>query len=286
MANLENPAYILPCDATEAERLNQQHNLLFRVLGQRLLPSSIPLEKVHSVADVGTGTGIWLQSLASQAPQLSPNYDQRYYHGFDIGDAQFPSDSRSEDLELKFTTQDVLKPFPRVFRSRFDLVHVRLFSFALQEVNLKIAMENLLRILKPGGYLYWEDTNWTSVKETSGLAEGSAIKEAIFRNMRSRGLSSHIIDIVHRLGLENGLRCLSKADYHSDDYPDVNVLGALASPAIEAFLRKLSLNERLTNNSEEPGELETLFKLHQELNAKGLLRWKETFTTVVYQTPF
>lgn len=147
-------------------RLNQQHNLLFRVLGQRLLPSSIPLEKVHSVADVGTGTGyvltqfcrmlsflvllegsIWLQSLASQAPQLSPNYDQRYYHGFDIGDAQFPSDSRSEDLELKFTTQDVLKPFPRVFRSRFDLVHVRLFSFALQEVNLKIAMENLLRIL-------------------------------------------------------------------------------------------------------------------------------------------
>lgn len=94
-----------------------------------------------------------------------------------------------------------------------------------------------------------------------------------------------ILDVVHRIALEHGLQCLSKTDYHSEDYSNMGVFDTLAGSAIGGVLRMLSSHERLSNSSEKQGELETLFNILQQLNAKGMLRWRETFTAIVYQMP-
>ncbi|KAL4874235.1 hypothetical protein BJY04DRAFT_204216 [Aspergillus karnatakaensis] len=89
---------------------------------------------------------------------------ERYFHGFDISDAQFPSTPQSINLSI----QDVFKPFPAEFLNRFDLVHVRLMVTAFPESKFQEAVENVLTILKPGGYLQWVEIDFSAVEAQTG----------------------------------------------------------------------------------------------------------------------
>ena len=68
----------------------------------------------------------------------------RYFHGFDISDAQFAPSSPDN---VEFSVQDVLKPFPSEHRDRYDLVNVRMLVAALPEAEFRKAVENLTTIL-------------------------------------------------------------------------------------------------------------------------------------------
>ncbi|KAL4749333.1 hypothetical protein BDW72DRAFT_214136 [Aspergillus terricola var. indicus] len=143
--------YPLARDEAESRRLNEQHKLLVDFT-EGLIDSSVPLEKFTAVADVATGTGIWLwdvQKLLVDRVGESP----RCFHGFDISPAQFPP--VAEGIEL--TVQDIFKPFPVEHHNRYDLVNVRLLVTAFPESEYEKAVQNLLTILKPGGYLQWGD---------------------------------------------------------------------------------------------------------------------------------
>ena len=125
----------------EAKRLNAQHTLLKKFYGGRLLHQSIPLDNVQTaIADVGTGTGVWIRDMARSfhgalKPQLV---------GFDISSAQFTE----KDPDIDFVVHDILTPFPLEFHGKFDLVHVRLLVCALRQESLRDAVKNIVAILR------------------------------------------------------------------------------------------------------------------------------------------
>ncbi|KAL4875874.1 hypothetical protein BJY04DRAFT_232113 [Aspergillus karnatakaensis] len=145
----DGEVYPLARDQTESARLNDQHNIIVDLVGG-VIDSSIPLDKIHAVADVGTGTGIWLQEARSVLAKSSPKPD-RYFHGFDISAAQFPPSTTNFD----FSVQDILKPFPQEHHNCYDLVYIRMLVSVLSKTDYATAVANLLQILKPGGYVQW-----------------------------------------------------------------------------------------------------------------------------------
>ncbi|KAL4981726.1 hypothetical protein BDW68DRAFT_171972 [Aspergillus falconensis] len=149
--------YPLARDEAESRRLNEQHKLLVDFV-EGPIDRSVPLEKITAVADVATGTGIWLfdaRKLLVDRVGESP----RYFHGFDISSAQFPPASEG----IEFTVQDIFKPFPVEHHNRYDLINVRLLVTAFPESEFGKVVQNLLTILKPGGYLQWVEIDFSAV---------------------------------------------------------------------------------------------------------------------------
>lgn len=100
---------------------------------------------------MATGNGVWLTSLAEHLPPRSELY------GFDFDRLKFPS-QQPEKPRIDFREQNVLEPFPEEMRGTFDLVHVWLLALGLKAVDWDVAVGNLFGLLKPGGWLTWEDT--------------------------------------------------------------------------------------------------------------------------------
>ncbi|KAL4969527.1 class I SAM-dependent methyltransferase [Aspergillus stella-maris] len=160
--------YCLARDEAESRRLNGQHDFIVKaVMG--LINSAIPLDGVSTVADVGTGTGIWLLEARKLLNEKFPGAESnRYFHGFDISDAQF---APSHPQNVEFSVQDVLKPFPSEHHNRYDLVNVRMLVAALPEAEFRLAVQNLTTILRPGGYIQWVEL------DTSGLVDAPESKD-------------------------------------------------------------------------------------------------------------
>lgn len=85
--------------------------------------------------------GIWLKDVARESE--ASTQVQRYYHGFDISSAQFPTDSGP----IQFSVHDITKPFPAEHLNRYDLVHVRLLVVAINESDYQAAIANVQSIL-------------------------------------------------------------------------------------------------------------------------------------------
>jgi SAM-dependent methyltransferase len=138
-------AVILVQVITEQYRLNFQHNYIIKCQSGLLQPG-IPAEEIHSIADVGCGTGIWLEDM-SKPGALPPTSDgvERAYHGFDISPALFPP--LSERGKVKYHIVNILDPIPEEFKERFDLVHVQLLILAIKTVDLRTALRNIERLM-------------------------------------------------------------------------------------------------------------------------------------------
>ena len=61
----------------------------------------------------------------------------------------------------------------------FDVVHVRLLILVVQKTDPANILRNLLRMLKPGGYLQWDDLNYpdTHVKASDSSMQTPALNE-------------------------------------------------------------------------------------------------------------
>lgn len=144
----------------EEDRLEFQHRVVFTPCTGGLLPANIRshLEAQGpsaAVADVGTGIGIWLKDLAQE---LHPSAQ---LDGFDFDTTKFPDEAQLP-ANVKLHFQNVLEPVPNAYRGRYDVVHVRLLMFALKREQWVEAARNLLEMLKPGGWLLWDELSFTS----------------------------------------------------------------------------------------------------------------------------
>ncbi|KAK9422881.1 putative Methyltransferase domain-containing protein [Seiridium unicorne] len=158
------------------------------------------------VADVGTGTGAFLRHLQGVYPNA-------VLQGFDISTALFP---KSELPGIALTTWDVKEPVSQDQYGKYDLVHARLLAAAMQADEWAPAVRNVSKLLKPGGWLQWEECDFASVKHLRG-GEGSHVETArrlgrAFRkglldrfehgwntlpdDMREAGLTSVVVDFV------------------------------------------------------------------------------------------
>lgn len=139
--------YMLQRGDEESKRLNAQHNFLRNLLGGHLVHPSIPSSTIKSVADVATGTGIWLRELAASPAYSGPSDGkERSFIGFDISSQQFPS-AKDRQPNVTFIVHDMTEAFPSEYHEVFDLVNVRLVSYAIRAVELEKVVWNVLQLL-------------------------------------------------------------------------------------------------------------------------------------------
>lgn len=144
--------YYLNRDNLESRRLDLQHGIWTESLEYALHPkvrAELPPNPV--IVDVGTGTGVWLLDVAATF------HGHGQFFGFDISDAQYPApDTLPSNVHLGLG--DIRKPFPEHLLGTFDVVHCRLLVLAMNsESEWAAAACNLRTLLKPGGWLQWEE---------------------------------------------------------------------------------------------------------------------------------
>jgi SAM-dependent methyltransferase len=145
-----------------------------RSIGYSLHPSIVSKLPINArIADVATGTGIWLKDLASVSPSTYS------FYGFDISSEQYlPTDSLPENVSLDFL--DFKKPIPEKLQGTFDLVNVRLIIISMGPLDVwKETLKNLLTLLKPGGCVTWTDGNFLNARGFRGASESSTPGHAL-----------------------------------------------------------------------------------------------------------
>jgi SAM-dependent methyltransferase len=123
-----------------------------------LIVAALP-QKAH-VADIGTGTGIFLNRLYDLFPELT-------LHGYDISAELYP-DRQTLPPNVTLATMDVKAPIPPELHGAYDLVHVRLLAAAMLPDQWAPVVHNVSLLLKPGGYIQWEECDFSGVKHMRG----------------------------------------------------------------------------------------------------------------------
>jgi hypothetical protein len=136
----DTPSYVLKRDYAASARLNLQHAQHKQCLSYLLHPSIPSLKEGMRIADVATGTGIWLLDLATEAPEHCT------FEGWDISDAQFPHESCLPG-NVTFGTFDVTAGVPEGLVGRYDVVHVGLLALVVKDGDPGVWIENLVTML-------------------------------------------------------------------------------------------------------------------------------------------
>jgi len=150
-----------------SSRLDEQHLITTKTLGFLIHPN-IPLISPNlKIADIGTGTGIWLLDVAKSLPptcQLT---------GFDVTSSAWPP-SQILPPNVSFKIQDMLFPFPASEIGTYDVVAVRFVSVATTRAEWTRSIENLVTLLKPGGWLQWiESCNFSLYNSVAGTSRAA-----------------------------------------------------------------------------------------------------------------
>ena len=137
---LEGSDYQLPKDEEEDFRLNFQHYALYHAIGNHYVaPISPPL---HTVLDVGTGTGIWASEIARLFPAA-------VVVGLDLASSSFKLPAQDNCL-LRMGNVLTGLPFPDAF---FSYTHQRLLVAAITAENWPRVIHELVRVTRANGWI-------------------------------------------------------------------------------------------------------------------------------------
>ncbi|KAI9667985.1 MAG: hypothetical protein M1821_000805 [Bathelium mastoideum] len=153
-------------DGYMLRRDSEERHMFFRCLsGGSLLHPSIPIKNIETVADVTAGTGIWLRQLAESSDFAGrPN---TLFVEFDIAQQQhFNKEEMRESIRLELA-------------------------------QLENVVRNIVQILRPGGYLQWQECDpgdgWTAPENPTST---SMINYVIAEKV-ARGLIPGITTKIH-----------------------------------------------------------------------------------------
>jgi len=194
----EAPTYIVDFEPPEKEaaRLNLQHRLLVEISGS-LLPPSIPLDGVKAIADFATGTGIFLTQLAELVPL------ETQLHGYDINVALFPPASTLPP-NIAFTKLSVIEDVPESLHGKYDIVHCRGLCMVLKANEWTYVVQNLKKMVKPGGYLIMTDANLGTAKAYPPTDYATQAAEILSTMCVVRGGDAHQMDKLPKIFEEEG----------------------------------------------------------------------------------
>ncbi|KAF3764007.1 hypothetical protein M406DRAFT_75232 [Cryphonectria parasitica EP155] len=146
--------------ARDEKEVARHENILN--IGYLVHPSiTATLPSKPHIADIATGTGRFLQCAQELYPQA--NLD-----GYDISPALFPKQI-STTISLRLL--DVKQPIPEELHNQYDLVHLRLLLAAMDGSEWGTVVRNVVQMLKPGGWLQWDEGDYTSLKYYRGLED-------------------------------------------------------------------------------------------------------------------
>ncbi|KAJ1567892.1 hypothetical protein HK096_008288 [Nowakowskiella sp. JEL0078] len=179
--NIEKSPYPLPADIEEQDRLEAQHAVLTFCFGGLF---QMPIRDVLSrpgarVLDVGCGPGSWTRDVAGEFPLCE-------VHALDMAKTLF---NGVEVLpNTYFVEGNVLEglPYPDNY---FDGVFQRYLGLAYPKDKWEIAIKELYRVTKPGGFV--------ECVEPDGKFErlgpnSKKLYDGVFQAMRLRGLDMDI----------------------------------------------------------------------------------------------
>ncbi|RAH47760.1 class I SAM-dependent methyltransferase [Aspergillus brunneoviolaceus CBS 621.78] len=156
----EKPTYVLTRDYLDNIRLNLHHYLCVELFGYHTHPQ-IPLNGDNlRIADLGTGTGIWLQDIARRVPASAQ---------LDALDVSFDAVPPKAWLPANMRTieWDVKQDPPAELVGVYDVVHIRHFTLVLLDEEVGPVLERIYKLLKPGGYLQWTEVDMGSFRVES-----------------------------------------------------------------------------------------------------------------------
>jgi ubiquinone/menaquinone biosynthesis C-methylase UbiE len=191
--------------------LNLQHYLWRETCGFTIHPA-IPIDKPDvKIAEVGTGTGIWLLELAKSLPSTAS------FAGFDISAGQFPSPDWVAP-NISFAALDASKPPPAHLQNQFDVVHLRLFTLVVENNDPAPYIHHCMSLLKPGGYLQWDEYDPSG----TGIMRGSETTpvQSITTMLVAMGAQKPH-DWIHELPTwfdKEGLNVLANARFNPPDF--------------------------------------------------------------------
>ena len=193
----------------EEQRLGAQHKIVkHAVFGGRLIFSSVPAnESMNAVADVGCGTGLWLNDLARTHFGDRLHSNPPMLVGFDVNAKAF---TKSPERGVQLVEHDCTKPFDERYYDRFDLVNMRALAYAVPEEGFYSLIKNVLRLLRPGGYLQWGESGsklWKAIpvdsesspaEEHSDLATIERSLEIVDEERSTPGLVTYLPNFMVR----------------------------------------------------------------------------------------
>ena len=246
--------YMLGGSYTATSRLNYQFYLWKESLHFNIHPS-IPIPaRGACIADVATGTAIWLTDLASEMPDAELN-------GLDVDLGQAPPQNWLPH-NVKLKEWSVFDEPPEEMVGIHDLVHVRLLGFVVKHGDPRPILRNLMKLLKPGGYLQWEDFNCpdTSVRFMQGALYTPALHK-IKKLVYSQGRNNWAVELAETFK-EEGL--LDAKTYHYGDR--LELVKANSDQHLLTF-------EEFASNLEHAGqkaEADVIYKLIKDAHKESL----------------
>lgn len=208
----EGLAYMLDRGYGAASRLNLQFYLWKESLKFNLHPSiPIPSEDVK-IADVATGTAIWLLDLAKELPGA-------HLDGLDIDITQAPAQPwLPPNVTLK--QWNIFEQVPDDLLEKYDVVHLRLLILVVENSDPVPIIRNVSKMLKPGGYIQWDDLDYpgTHVKTVGKSAPCRAFQE-LRTFVYSKGKNDWVLNLPQMLenhGFTDAQR------FHFEDRPELS----------------------------------------------------------------
>ncbi|KAF3480352.1 uncharacterized protein GIQ15_05699 [Arthroderma uncinatum] len=211
--------YLFNRNDFEKQRLNKQHELLVSLCDGNLLHPSIPKDAIGKLAEVGTGSGIWLDDIATVLGSDIESFSmKREYAGFDISAVHFPANLRPD---TQYIVHDILEPFPSEFHNLYDVVHIRLMVLALKKDDIQTAAANVAALLKPGGFFQWEEIETRDLSFSPPSEITSKVKGIMRDLSMASGLTNTPSIEIERAFKELGLVDVIVEDYNSNRRPDL-----------------------------------------------------------------
>ena len=175
-------SYTLSRSYRGSVRLEAQHHLWSELFGYHLHPTIPTAAPDLAIADLGTGTGVWLLDLDRRLENPSARLC-----GLDISGDQFP---RPEWLPQKaqFFECDAFDPKgpPKHLAGAFDVVHIRLLIAVIKDNDPTPVLNFCYRLLKPGGYLQWDELEPSRARACSHNGSPTEGMEMIERLARTQ----------------------------------------------------------------------------------------------------
>lgn len=160
--------YYLPRNAAELIRLTAQHYVASMRIGYLLHPEIAEhISKISEprIADAACGPGLWALHVAER-------YADSQVTALDVSNKLFPEvDLRPCNVEFGIVDLLDVHRTPQ-YLCKFDVVHVRLLLASARLAEPQQWLRGLQAMLKPGGYLQWEDTAYSGVSVVQLLPYG------------------------------------------------------------------------------------------------------------------
>lgn len=199
--------YALDRSHLAACRLNLQHFLWRDTLKFTIHPS-ISLPQRPIIADVATGTAIWMFDVLRE-------HQNAQIDGLDIDLSQAPHPKKLPS-NVKLREWSIFDDVPEDMVGKYDYVHIRLLILVLKISDIQPVIQKFFKLLKPGGYLQWDELDCFNmhVKRVEPSMQSPAL-DGIRTLCYADGRYNWSVEIPQKVtqeGFEN-----ATIDYYDDD---------------------------------------------------------------------